>query len=698
MANLTRATWNTYTRRYWSDAWVEIPFFDPLTVAYRVSPSMSSADLEYKFGRVMRRGELEPSLVEPLDAPAPFGVQLGDFVKIVISEGGSESPTQFLWYGVLVEQEKTLGGISEGVRYGVQHWRAFGMEYLLSRVMVDKTYLRDFSSFYDNVIERAVGFNLGAGGEQAHELAGNRLSGTNDPERFDNDLDGTKWTLYEIAKYLVENFHPTDLSGSAAVPFKVTTGVTAVQNMGLYSKPTLPAEGRTVKELLDQIADRRRMLAWTCLADDSEVTVRFFNMLDQSVTLPGDQGVLSSSESQSTWDFDSDNAFVDCRLLESEIPLAHEVIVRGERMTSTFTMSSSETLIAGWDAADLAQYNIGATLEAGYAALGWQEKQAANQRARESHRLRKVFRYFVLPANWNAVTVAGEEFAPHPVTNLPVVHTVAGLRALDRLPLRIDLDYTTLDDAKRTQHEQSKSDYRAPLAVIAASGGYQYLDRPKSGSVAVRPDAGGRNWGGHVRMLDEAPGFEVQIPGEPAHVIAASAEFTPQDDPDLGDVQPDLSWQNIQCTVCMEVDAYCEARWPYPPVAGGENVAKRLYIYVPNARLDYLVKNTILSLDASGAAITAGGGWIRDDRPRLKALARIAYAWYGTPRKALAATVHRIPAGNVFGITLGSIITSIGTAPNEIPIGTMITEYVLDLVRGTTSIKTDFAELDVAKL
>jgi hypothetical protein len=688
MSNFTQVESETYVRHNWSDPWQLVPFFDAEAVAFRVSPSFPTAELVWKFGKVMRRGELVASLIPPLQenfgelATPPL---VGDFVKIVIAPHLPPSQ-QIKWYGVLVECETMFGGTSETERYGRQHWRAMGMEYLLARTLVTKTALRDATTAAEFVIPMALGFNLGAAHEGSHELAGNRLAGLQFEERYDVDLSGAKWTLFEMAKYLIEQFQPEDLLGNVTVPFKLAGGGSANNNMRSYAPITLQAEGRSVKECLDLICDRRRMLAWRCRPNDTDVDVIFHNLLDEPIDLPNNVSLIQN-ESQGSWNFDSDPSIRECRMIESEVSKADQVIVRGERATSTLTVTySGSGLDKGWTAEEQTAYNAGASGEAGYAALDLLGKQEANQRARETGNLRKVFRRFINPS-----------------PNIPggpvFVLAMAAVRYLDRLPLKAGIDYTgAIDDAKRKEHEESRADYRPPLALISSGGKYQFLDRPKSGSVATRPESGGRDWGAHVRMLDDVAGFEVTVHGEPAHVLAAPGEFAPVDAADTADVQPDMSWQNLVATVCAELHEYCEGVWP-DSAFDAVNVAKRLYIHIAGARRDLLVSGTILDIDKSGNAITASNNdSVRDDAPRLQTLARIAYEWYRRPRRALHVVQHRIPS-TLTGDALGRHITHLGPAgATQVDVGTMVTEIVYDIVKGTTSVKTDFAELDVTRL
>jgi hypothetical protein len=87
---------------------------------------------------------------------------------------------------------------------------------------------------------------------------------------------------------------------------------------------------------------------------------------------------------------------------------------------------------------------------------------------------------------------------------------------------------------------------------------------------------------------------------------------------------------------------------------------------------------------------TAEGGFVRDDRDRLKLLARAALAWYGRDRSILDLMYRQI--SGLF--KPGYLISTIGAAESSEDIFTTITSVRVDLIAGTTAIQTQFAELD----
>jgi hypothetical protein len=92
--------------------------------------------------------------------------------------------------------------------------------------------------------------------------------------------------------------------------------------------------------------------------------------------------------------------------------------------------------------------------------------------------------------------------------------------------------------------------------------------------------------------------------------------------------------------------------------------------------------------------VTSNGGYITDDRERLKNIARVAYEWYCVPRYALDVTMRTL----LLDYEIGQMITNIQHGTLTQAINSVVTEIAMDLVAGTTTIKTKFAELDLGVL
>ena len=75
-------------------------------------------------------------------------------------------------------------------------------------------------------------------------------------------------------------------------------------------------------------------------------------------------------------------------------------------------------------------------------------------------------------------------------------------------------------------------------------------------------------------------------------------------------------------------------------------------------------------------------------------LAKLAYEWYSTERRAIDLTVHSLDTT----LEIGTLIKTIGTGANQQTVNSVVTQLHFDLDRGTHTVRTQFAELDIARL
>jgi hypothetical protein len=193
-----------------------------------------------------------------------------------------------------------------------------------------------------------------------------------------------------------------------------------------------------------------------------------------------------------------------------------------------------------------------------------------------------------------------------------------------------------------------------------------------------------------IRMQEKHAGLVLTPQGTLPHVLASTL-FTPADGADQVDIQPQMDFNFFLATISIQADDYVEASQPAEPQTTG--VLRKLVIDVGHrARLDYVCPSTVVAYK-DGGLIYSNGGFVRDDRPILQNLAQAAWAWYGTPRQSFELTYHQL-----MNVRLGALVTSTGAGATEQTINSVITHVQMDLRKGTTTIKTNFAELDAGSL
>lgn len=151
-----------------------------------------------------------------------------------------------------------------------------------------------------------------------------------------------------------------------------------------------------------------------------------------------------------------------------------------------------------------------------------------------------------------------------------------------------------------------------------------------------------------------------------------------------------IASSNWLATVYIQQDQFCRAQYPAQADLPQLDLVRPLVLRFANAFLDYVVPGTVLACRAGELLKTAAGGFVRDDRQRLRDIARMAFAWYGTTRRILSLPFR----GIVSGFAVGHLITTIGRGATLEEINTAITSVAYDFEGGTMQVQTSFGELD----
>jgi hypothetical protein len=693
-----------YVKRLWADPWAQVEglYCDWFKLA--CSPDVSEAELSWTAGRVMPPGETD------FGNRATLGYE-GYYVRIDLDQTPNGTPpwdiayTPIRWYGVIVDSAQDRGGIGETVTYVKQKLICRGLEYLLHRATVDSSFVKTAAG--EAEIGRAIAFNLGSGEESDHIRKDNRSTavGVNGSYIFAASLDEADcepWYGDEIADYLLAYHHPEDKNGIVKIPFELDPGFSS--SVLRKFSPTLHAQDKTVKEVLDELIDRRRGIAWyvdvnvlsvagVVLSETPQVVVVTFNK--DIIILPSG-AAIPANPSQTTWLMD-DLATIRSHTLVSDTAVQFDrVIAKGERLGACFTIDyDSTTLEKDWTGALETAYDDGASGDAGYAALDDYAKMSANQQFRRADKFLKVYRYFRVPPTWDG-SVNGSVACPNPddAGGATTVFWYPGLRFKDSLPLLTERDYANVAAITSEELTKSKPEYLRPFALIYdnSASRYYYTDRMAHGGALVDdlPTSSGRDYSAHLRMQDDAFGIIVDVSGRPQHAIA-STDFTPADAVDTSDFEADLPWQTINATVFAEFDQHVEAKWPLVPLTTDADAIKELIIHCPNMRLDYLTPGTNIGIDSAGSALATAGGYVRDDRTLLKDIARSAFQWYGQTRQALSVVRHYL----VPDVNLGTLVTFVGDAADLEEVNSVVTSQTFNVAEGTISTQTQFAQLDL---
>ncbi len=706
-------TCTVYETDSWENDWVLLDRVYCDQFSYVAGPDVSEATLTFNYGIIQPAESLNSVSRAPQDLN-------GHYIRLKLTQfTDDDEETVRYWYGIVVETTKqrhgTITALGETVESGRQTFHCRGLEFLLQRTNVDTSYVTD-STGSEIEIGRAIAFNLGPGRSTDNQRLGNKSETPGERDApifaFEIAMGGLKteiaeklWSVQDIVVYLLHYHPPHDVDGHDKLNWTSPDGGDAEVLERLF--PVVHAQGKSVKQIFDEIIDRRRLVGYTIdvVGDDEKPKLNVFTFNKTIIDLPSGETIAPNSNQQ-TWYFEDDATIQTAEVSEDDATRFDQVIVRGANLGACLTIGDASlygaSLVEDWDSTTQAAYNTGASGSGAYASSFSMDKQAMNQAFRAGDIFSKTFRAFLLKTSFNGI-LNSITVCPDPtleaIDETPSTTSTAfwypGLRFLDRLPLQTGYDYTTVEgfEASTLTIDSSQPDYLRPFAISKIGSLYYRLDHPGSGKATAETLAsGGRTWAASIRMQDNCPGLFIDVHGGPQHLIA-SAEFLPADLDDTADAESQVDWKDIACTIFCEFDQYAEARYPSGEPSTTADVVRELIIDRPEYRLDYLTPGTVIGIDDSGALITTDGGYVRDDRAAMQDLARCAFEWYGQTRRAMTIVQHDL----VCDRQIGELITNIGSASSPVEINSVVTKMVFDLLAGTVTVTTQYAELDFTR-
>jgi hypothetical protein len=694
MTTRTVRKYRVYTKELWFNDWTEQTSLFVDTCAFETAPNISQASMHYNFGRVMREGTVTHDVSAPLEI-------VGHFVKIEIDQGDAPAKK---WIGTITDetQDRHANMSDRRLKTGIQYLRALGFEYLLSRQFV----YQSKTSFYPDYIKRGIPFNRG--GASQFDGLGSPQDGTGNKRPTDNEFEGNyaqigadKWTAGEIVDYLLANFAPKSADDLVAVRFILSDEGFALLDA---LTPSLPTDGRSVKELLDQLIDRRRLMSWYLDFDDADqCIVNVFTLNPALFTLP-DGTVIPRNDNTKTYHFDdAPGSLVRVLLTRDATQKYDRVIARGEPVIYCATFgtvnyaqgppSGVPTLYGEYDAGDVSAYNNAGVGDAEYAVLDNdfdRLRHIEEARAKpENHRTFRRFRAVTL--DWDEIPEYFPSFAD---TTESTRVFAPGLRFLPFVPLRAGLDYSgSLPPADDTSIE-----YQRPLVIGTIDGSspqrYALLD---SYSRSAFDDEtlrfAGMEWAVECRPLESAFGVDLTVIGAPQHTLGLGL-YNPAEPLESFAGTPAIfrtGSYETGVTLAFAADEHATAQWPTTPLPAPIDYVRELTITVPGAGATYIAPNTVYSLDTpSNPLRTTSGLWVRDDTKILEAVARSAYEWYRQARVAIDVVDENL----ICPYERGQLITGIGSPGiDEETANTCVTRVSFDFRAGTSNVVTQFAEL-----
>lgn len=631
---------------------------------------------------------------------------IGDYVRVEIAPGD-------IWYGVILAENDTWARErhEEGdpapppLEIGTTVLRCVGLEHFLNRTQITSGVVADTSAGADPEAQRRIGraftFNGGVDGMREDGDRANRDSTlrTVQPETFfvdqvytfasgDPSLTPLLWNARQMVDYLLNHHNPRDESApyrELPCRYQLTTGAELLEKF----TPTIPTEGRTPFEVLNQIARPARGLCWTTefhsdAAKGPTLEIHIHSISSSDLPLPSGQ-LLAGNPEQFHLDPDGDPTGVQLQWGAAGEARYDSILFRGAKQTVTFTVSPADgTLVKDWEDDDETEYKSAASDAPDYPAQEEDQKRR-NDAMRAEPKFDRVYAAWRIPIDWDqkvgdgSGTVAAvdrkEVFAkldeygdPIEVSGEVQTHQVY-------LPAMRLAEETRIPAAVSTVGSQL---YEPPMVFLPDSAGkFRLCERMND---AAAPSGTDRIASYHVQVEEGGLALRLNSTAGLNHTIAA-ADFTGAAPSRR---EGEIDWNDMRVTVTVESDVYCEALFREGPSVQNRPYEQLVLDLGESYRLDYLAPHTITSVDDGVLQSSASGSLLRDDRDALADLAAAAMQWYRLPRRSLTASWQNL----LTEIQPGSIITDVGQAGYTRHVGRVVGEVDWNFETGVTMLKT----------
>lgn len=694
-----------YTRSTWASTWTERPLLECLRLTDALAPSHGSAEFSIVYGTgLMPEIGSRPADDVPTVLPKPD--YLDHYVKVVLSTGVT-------WHGIIVEQDDQQLGVLDGVPSGMITYTALALTFLFERSEpLRKSVVLDADD-KKITINVAIPFNGGSDGRTDRT----RVAAANyEPTKkcfTDRTLtaEPKRWTARNAFEYLLQEFPLKNANGTALMQVTLSTESKACLE---YELPEFAYHGMTFWEIFTKLVDRRRgLMLYAKITNTDQLSLVVDSSAKTQITLPS-TSVIPANRNQRSYEFDTATNVGRVSIGKSAMQKYDQVEVIGEQVGVVFTVSpelgANGQMDWDWEAALEEEYEDGASAETGFAALTTEQKAAANADFRAADRFAPVYSWWRLRSGWDGKgknRISGGSNKPAVITvkengDLDLTKVapfwVDGLRFADFVPMRPGIDYRTDVTTETDADDEHQKDYLAPMVFVqlnpvntesgSADAGWVHAERINA---ALKTGATEREyeWAIQLKARRDGPGLILEVVGAPQH-YAAVDWFSGDAGIDPVPANQGVNTRNWLATVYMPLQQHVRGVYPKPDDVESGDVKKVLQIYLPNCHVDYLIEGTVVAVKG-GALQTTEGGHLRDDRRRADDLAKLAFQWYGETRQTLNMGFRGIAEG----FSVGQLVTSVKQDGVTQTVNTVISAVTLDLKGLSSSVATNFSELDL---
>jgi len=663
-----------YTRKRWSvtHEWDHDPNLFAVQAIDSVSPNLPTARFLWRYGRTSIAGAAKAT-IPPVDLVGRY-VQIRRPITAAERLADPQAKPVPIWTGRITIEGDLPGSVDQNdisalPATGEQSYTARGLAADLHRCRIYGSVVKigGAATRIDSV------FNFNVSGRRGGSPAGNRTgakftnaaSGISSYIFADSKAGASTWRASDIVEYLLAWFAPAAMSWTP-------DGQTTV--LDTFTRVVSP--GRSVAATIDQLVDRRDATAWSVVVGaDNLPTVTIHSLLTEAITVGGVTVPANASPAA----FDPDIEAVEGILVTKSLEHRYDrIIARGEREVVCGTFTVGVGGVIGWTAAAQTAY------------------LAAKDAERDADKYRHVFTTYSLlsPAGGTGLFYDGngarngtcpsvsdngklDESKPAPIF-------LSEKTLLRQLPLLTGYTYSggsvVLSDAS-DPHE-----FLPPIVLVkhkvAGEDAYGFVDKPSSLDNR-RYDAGMS-----LSMLDDSPGFRIKA--KKPHILALDSFAGAAASKD----QPKYDYRQIVATVAIASDVRLQIIKNVGSVNAAAEIDESLtlVIDVPGAEAWYICQGTVVDCIDGKLIRTPTGIVARNDYKDLQAIADLAAAWYKRDRRALKIS-FKTP---YYGFEPGDMITTIDPEGRVTEVNSVVTRIRWHFLRGTTTVDTDFSELDFA--
>lgn len=661
--------------------WVTVPYLWPDRWKNSAAPSVDVANLTYNFGVIKRADEEAARRFGPLEDLE------GQYVRI---ETVYQRDRQTHFVGVIETVDTRI--MSNQNATGKQMLTAYGLGHILDRIPVKTAFAQ--STFAGPIAELDWTPSFNRRGRNGFGVFGNKSStpigaGSSFVFEWLSNPSSSEWTNRDIVRYLLINYTPPDLAMFVDGQDGELDKIVDVHDASKW---------RSIWDALNRLIDRKRGLGFRIEHNQELNTnrVKVFTIAKDDIAV----GSVTMAKNDNQVDFTLPESLPFVHIVD-EIPFketilskATKVVVRGQRVKATGTFSFDDgTLEEGWR-------TIGQDLPedryiAGKDALS--STAPSTQRDKDTNRRQQhhggLWSRLVVPPTFDwrvgdglaGTSTRAEPLAITPFDDGSFDTTTVGAtwrgnkRFLRTTPFLVGWEYSISPPNPYAATDRSHPEYEPMMVFVNdtflhADDVQNHVQTGYSYRIDKIPLEFVKSSG--YRPLDDDMGVQLTI--DPIHYFSGD-DFRISHDTAV-DVFTEFDYREIVCTATVELDV----RQRVVRTLATHDTERTIIVDVPDAEYWYVAPETIVDVgepaiaDAEGVnrpitdpyrRIHDNNRVMRNDLPKLEAIAAFMEAWYSINRQVVKIRIERVREW----VDIGTMIIKISSATVQEPVNTVVT-------------------------